>query len=113
MREKNVFRKRKRIWRYAEFVAKSCENSLKFPKSNKLFIIQFIFKIHSLGGTDAAQGFTMEEALLLEKVGKSLAERESRQAREKAANGVPKLNEIPSPRPSEERRAQVDLPGML
>jgi hypothetical protein len=65
------------------------------------------------GGTDAAQGFTMEEALLLEKVGKSLAERESRQAREKAANGVPKLNEIPSPRPSEERRAQVDLPGML
>ena len=55
----------------------------------------------------------MEEALLLEKVGKSLAERESRQAREKAANGVPKLNEIPSPRPSEERRAQVDLPGML
>ena len=45
----NVFRKWKTIWRFAEFVAKFCEHSLKSPNPNKLFIIQFIFSIHFLG----------------------------------------------------------------
>ena len=35
---------------FPEFVVKIRENSLKFPKPNKFFIIQFIFSNDSLGG---------------------------------------------------------------
>ena len=43
------FGKLKTIWRFAEFVAKICEFSFRFPKPNKFFIIQFIISIHSSG----------------------------------------------------------------
>ena len=38
------------------FVAKFYEISLKFPKPNKVFIIQFIFSIHSLGSAASSFG---------------------------------------------------------
>ena len=40
-----VFRKWKTRWRFAECVAKFCENSLKCPKPTN---IQFIFSIHTV-----------------------------------------------------------------
>ena len=51
----SVFGKLKIIWRLAEFVVKFARNSLQFQKLNKLFIIQFIFWIHSLAETRSSQ----------------------------------------------------------
>ena len=56
----NVFRKWKTLWIFAEIDAKFCKNSLQFPKSSRLFIIQFIFSFHSLmekGFTSVTQDF--------------------------------------------------------
>ena len=57
----NVLRKWKTIWRFAEFVANNCGNSLKFPRPNELFIIttcsKFCFSIHSCLSASGRGGF--------------------------------------------------------
>ena len=57
----------KTIKTFVEFDAKSCENSLSYPKPKKLFIIgnQIIFSIHYLGWTLALDGIRWLRSKLL------------------------------------------------